>query len=153
MRRAAFVSLRDPPHEPALELSELLGLPIRYKPDCNRIAKACGFWPAKYLEVGPQWFRLSEGERMAVLLHEAGHALKWHSEIRALLIPIFWTRFAVRVVHRQELEADAFAVSKGYGVQLLRFLTRFRHCEPGEHYPSYFARARQIQCLQQGAAQ
>ena len=147
MRRAAFLMAESAPYEAMLEFSELLGLPVAYNPRCNRIAKARGFWPLKSIEVGDSWFELDYDERMAVLLHEAGHALKWDAEVRLLLIPIFWTKFAVRIVHRQELAADAFAVSNGYGVQLLRFLSRFRNVDPGEHHPNYFVRARNIHRL------
>ena len=149
----SFVALDNPPVGPMkqAEMSELFGLPIVYNPAAKGFAYARGFWPFKRIEVGPAWFALGDRERVAVLMHEAKHCLSLHLEKRVVLIPFFWTEFAAHYAERQELEADAFAVAQGYGVELLSFLTRFRHVN-GEFYPHFTERADHLKRLMKGDA-
>lgn len=151
MRRGiAFVSLPNPPvtlsRVPVPDFSEILGLPISYNQQFKGVAVARGVWPFKHIEVGVSWFGLSMGERIAVLMHEAGHCKLLHLEKRILWLPLFWTKFVERIAMDQELEADEFAFRHGYGVEFLQFLKRFRYVK-GDYYPNYPERSEHLKRL------
>jgi hypothetical protein len=121
----------------------VFGIPIFYNPQSKQLAEAKGIWPWKRIIVGPAWFSLNSGSRMAVLMHEAKHCLAFHLEKRLLMLPLFWTTWVLKVTHRQEMDADAFAVEQGYGVELLGVIQRFR-VEDGDFYPTYAERAKHL---------
>jgi hypothetical protein len=54
--------------------------------------------------------------------------------------------FSMRLCAEQEMEADAFAASNGYGKDLLDVLTRFGG-EPGTFYPSNEERVTRLTAL------
>ena len=114
---------------------KVLGIPVYFKPDTHEVAYSTGIWPFKRIVIGPRWLQLDTDERMGVLMHEAKHCLAFHLEIRLLLLPLFWTDWVLRIAHRQELDADAFAIEQGYGAGILRVIVRFR--EQDEYYPSF----------------
>lgn len=103
---------------------EIAGIPVRFDVELKGVAFARGFWPLKTVVVGPLWHELPYSERMAILAHEAGHCRGLHLEIRLLLLPFAWCRWAQAIARRHEFEADAFAVREGEGVGMLQFLQR-----------------------------
>jgi hypothetical protein len=111
------------------------GVRLVYDPKCSCIAQQKGFWPTSYIAVGPRWFELDEDEQNGVLYHELHHVQSRHNEIRWLMVFFFWVPSWQRKIHKQELSADAFAVSKGYGVALLRAIKRIR--PDGPFYPAF----------------
>lgn len=93
--------------------------------------------------VDPAFWSLPAGERMAVIAHEAGHKYYGHLWAR-LWRPWTMTGDALqRFYHAQELEADEFARSMGYGPQLAAFLTR-RPDAATLHHPATKERVRAL---------
>ena len=125
----------------------ICGVPVRHDPDSKLIADARGIWPLKWIAVGNGWFKLPFAEQRAVLLHEAGHALKLHLEVRLLFLPLFWTGWVQQLACRQELVADRFAVENGGGHDLLRFLTRCPGNARGPFHPSAHERQQHLSQL------
>src|SRR5262249_23055366 len=122
----------------------------------------------KKIMVGPAWYRLDHRTPRAVLLHEVEHCHGHHMEkrlamIAALLIPplvmLPWPMLATFAAmlaiyacwewegKRQEKEADAFAVSQGYGLEIARFLKANHAAMPPTFYPDYEARMANIERL------
>ena len=125
--------------------TEVMGVPIEVDAGSHLIADARGIWPSKKIVVGATYFALTEGEKRAVLHHEAAHCLKFHLEKRLLALPLLFLRpgIATSIAVNQELEADAFAAECGLGVELLSFLTRMVG-KDGQFYP---ARAERMAAL------
>ena len=69
---------------------------------------------------------LTPAERCAVVLHELGHLYHRHpgKRLMRLLNPLRWHSLAERA-KADELEADAFCASFGFGQALALFLERF----------------------------
>jgi hypothetical protein len=132
-----------------MEFAEVFGIPVVQDAKSKSIADSRGFWPFKKITVGNRWLLLSPREQWAVVLHEAKHCLAFHPESRWLLIPVFWTRWARELTHRQEYAADAFVVDHGYGVDLLRFLVRSgpHSAEKDPFHPSPAERAHRVSKL------
>ncbi len=110
----------------------IYGIPVLHEPR-EPLAVSRGIWPRKRIIVGDAFFRHSLREQAAILHHEVAHCLKFHLEIRYLLVPVFWSDLATRVAIRQELDADRFAADHGYGVDLLNVI---RRSVSGDFYPS-----------------
>jgi hypothetical protein len=125
----------------------ICGVPVRYDPDSKLVADARGIWPMKWIAVGRQWFTIPFREQEAVLLHEACHALRLHLEVRLLCLPFFWTGWVRQLAHRQELAADRFAVERGSGRDLLRFLARCPGNAGGPFHPSAAERQQHLSRL------
>jgi hypothetical protein len=128
------------------------GYTVLYDNEYRGLAQAHGIWPMKWVTVGASWFALDVRARVAVILHEAGHNRRWHKEKRlffvllyllpSLFMPEAWTMRKLRGVSvAHEREADEFAKSKGYGLDLLRGLARASAGECGEFHPSLDERA------------
>jgi hypothetical protein len=111
------------------------GYPVKHLPECNYVAVAMMFH-VKHIVVGNAWFLLSGGEQWAVLLHEVGHLEKNHFWKRLLWLPLCWTKRAERMAQLQELEADHYVITKGYGLELLRFFRRALHLPQGDFHPN-----------------
>ena len=120
------------------------GFEVRFDPHTKQVAEARGVWRGRHVAVGRAWVFLSPAERMAVLLHEAGHLKHHHLVVRVLWIPLFWTRWAARMAARQELQADTHCAKQGYGDDLLRFVVR---CTIGASvfYPGFNERVLNLQ--------
>ena len=129
------IPLRNPkPGRQMIGRSETFeDVPLRYDGNERGIARQAGFWPTPRIIVGPAFFALDEHEQTAVLYHELHHVRNHHLETRWLFLFFFWTRRIRLKIHKQELSADAFAVSKGYGVELLRVVKRAT--QNGPFYP------------------
>src|SRR6516162_6718645 len=102
----------------------IFGFRVRATKNRRVVARARGIWPWRWIDVGPHFFTLSLQMQEAVLLHEVGHLRAFHMEQRALLFPVAWTKWAIKVCHAQEFVADAFAVQRGYLIPLALFLQR-----------------------------
>jgi len=113
--------------------AEIDGVPVVLDPDSPDIAHAAGFWPLKRIVVNPAWFELDAEVQGAVLRHELHHCKAFHMEIRLLMLPICWTKFAQRVGQAQELAADAYAAKMGYRNELIRFIARHQTCAEPFH--------------------
>lgn len=93
--------------------------------------------------VDPAFWELPFPERMAIIAHEAGHKYYGHLWER------LWRPWLMRwdalqsFYHAQELQADAFAASMGYGPQLAAFLAR-RPDAPSLHHPDTKSRIRAL---------
>lgn len=93
--------------------------------------------------VEPAFWELPFPEQMAVIAHEAGHKyhghlwerLKWAWFMRSEHLQWFY--------HQQEMQADAFAKSMGYGPQLAAFLAR-RPDAASLHHPATRERVRAL---------
>lgn len=110
------------------------GVPVVFDFDSDAMARARGVWPFKRIVVGPLFLDLAPREQMAVLLHEAGHCIHLHMEQRLLWLPLFWTERVARMAQDQEIEADAFAATEGYGAELAHVICRYHH-DDGTYYP------------------
>jgi hypothetical protein len=130
----------------------ICGIPVVHDPKNRFIADARGFWPRKRIAVGPSWFRLPFAVQQAILLHEAGHCLGFHLEIRLLIGLFCATRWARCLAHRHEFEADRFAVERGAGAGLKILLTMAKIIP--EHYfePPRAERISAIERLMKGAS-
>jgi len=111
-------------------IGHIFGIEIVEDQQSEEIAEAKSFPWRKRIIVGPRWFFLPPREQHVVLCHEAEHCRRNHFLMRLLVLPLCWTRFGTAIAHRHEYEADAFVVEQGYGVDLLRFLGRYRHLRP-----------------------
>lgn len=123
----------EPGHKDIPPGSEFMGIPVVFDPDVE-VAFAVGIWPLKRIKVGARFLTFDRDMQVAILLHELGHCRMFHMEQRMLMIPLFWTKWAFRVAHNQEIAADAFAARGGYGVHMLRFLAFAR--DGAEYHPS-----------------
>src|SRR5208282_2409531 len=133
MRRGIpFMSLPNPPVDDKPMATEIFGIPIKFDPYSPHTAIARGLWWNRHIVVGPNWALMDDRTAHAVALHEAKHCLAFHMEQRVLgflllcrvaaAIILFFGLFGIVEAwfSRQELEADAFAVENGYGVELLQ---------------------------------
>jgi len=110
------------------------GYPVFYLEGLTIIAHAMTL-PYKHIIVGPSFFVLTGGEQWAVLLHEAGHLAKNHFWKRVLWVPLCWTKAAERMAQLQELEADRYVITKGYGPALLQFFRRVMFLPRSDFHP------------------
>lgn len=126
---------------------EIDGIPVRFDGRQPIIARARGFWPFKTITVNPAFLDLAPREQQAILLHEAHHCHALHLELRLLWSPFFWARSIQRWTEQQELDADAYAVKHGYGVDLLGVVCR--RPEPKQPFrPAHLDRVEHlIRCL------
>lgn len=102
------------------------GIQVRVDDELMTTAQAQGVF-RRYILVSPQFCDLPSGQQWALLLHEYGHLHFKHRVIRWLTLPVFWTKYAARMWHRQECEADKYAVSGGYGAELVAFLLHYNN--------------------------
>ncbi len=109
--------------------AEILNFPVRADERYAGVALACGLWPLKYILVGKAWFGLTPYEQQAALMHEAGHCTLWHKEIRLLLLPFAWTKWAQKIARSHEFEADAFAVRGDHAFGMLQLMHRGMRAE------------------------
>jgi Zn-dependent protease with chaperone function len=129
-----------PPHITTIGFK---GIPVRYDESFPNLAVARGFWPNKYIVVGPLFCRMTPRQQVAVLTHEEHHCRRLHLEQRLLVlalicVPALWlltTReiaallltagmviFAEWLSHRHEFNADKLAHEHGYGVEFIEIL-------------------------------
>jgi Zn-dependent protease with chaperone function len=126
-----------------------LGIPVHYEPgfknfsislDAKRwwwpwkmievpgICETRGFFGNKRIVVSEIFLRFPSREKMAILLHEAGHVKLRHPEQRLwgawkiILMPLAFARLCIS----QEYQADSFAAHCGYGSDLARALSRLQ---------------------------
>jgi hypothetical protein len=110
-----------------------LGIPVRFSPAARVICDSRGIWRWKEIVVGPDFFRFPPAEQQALLLHEAGHCLRFHVERR--ILAILTRPWAVAGLCRaQEYEADNFVRSAGRGLALASAFSRLRSA-PGPFHP------------------
>lgn len=142
-------------------VSTIEGFEVYYDEHSARVARAIGLWPRKRIVVGPDWSKLPEPERVAVLYHEAGHCRAFHLEKRIVALAlaavpamalVSWTIIAAVILslmawelaawlaRQGELEADRFAAARGHGQALARFLSRATNHGASEFYPSHAER-------------
>jgi Zn-dependent protease with chaperone function len=125
----------------------ICGVPVRFDPENRHVADARGLWPRKWIAVGTKWLTLPFAEQEAVLLHEAGHALKLHLEVRLLLLPFFWTAWMASIAKKQELAADAFAVKHDAGFGLYTYLQRNPGNPEAPFHPAPYDRMKHLSRL------
>lgn len=98
--------------------------PVRRDPKCRDVARSLGIWPFKSIVLGDAWFLLTAYEQQAVLMHEVGHCRLWHKELKLLMLPFAYCKWAQAASKRHEFEADAFAVRSGHGFGMLQLTHR-----------------------------
>lgn len=110
-----------------MDLNPCMGYPVRYDPKCKYVSVARGYWRWKRIDIGPAFLQLSDREKGACLLHEAGHCTLRHAEKRILnaWLILFGVKRLLAYWHAQELEADRYAAACGYGMDMVQFLSRF----------------------------
>lgn len=101
--------------------------------DSKYLAKSFSFGLIKRIFVSKRFFKLTDGQQTAVLLHEKAHCDGHHTEIRFffLLFAPFMLRW---VCKKQELAADRAVVRAGFAEHLLELLADDR--DGGEYHPS-----------------
>lgn len=122
------------------EGAEIRGVPVVYDEHSPELAHAAGVWPFKRIVVGPEWFALEAEEQAAILMHEVYHCRALHMEVRWLLFPFCWTRFAREIGKRQEFAADRYAAREGYQHELVMFLARHGRGPTSPFHPSTWDR-------------
>jgi beta-lactamase regulating signal transducer with metallopeptidase domain len=126
---------------------KIAGIPVRFDARCKQPAVARGFWPRKYIAVGPAWYLLDAETRVSVLFHEVHHCRALHLEARVLLLPLLLLapRLTARICRAQELACDRHAAAQGWGHELVALLER-EQPDPVEQlfYPSPNERARAV---------
>ena len=93
------------------------------------VARTKGFF-YPHIETGKHFKKLTDIEQRAVIAHEKGHIHHKHM-LRRLFMAlslrwIAWDGF-LDEVHKQELEADAYAVGQGHAAGLCLALMRSGH--------------------------
>lgn len=87
---------------------KILGIPVIYDADLPILSDSSGIWRWKKIFVGPYFYRLSERQQGAVLLHEAGHCKMLHVEkiiLHALLRPrLIWAVIAASIEASRRFE-------------------------------------------------
>jgi len=128
-------------------VDDAFGVPVRVDrfPKREFIAEARGVWPFKRIVVSPHFLMMHPTYQRAVLAHEAGHCKHFHFEKRILALPFLiltpaWIR---EFAHDQEIEADAFAATQGYGLELAAMLDQHVFGE-SDFYPSNATRSSRL---------
>lgn len=132
-------------------LPPILGIPVRYDPRMARLSDSRGLGPWKRITVGPAWLALTDREKGAILLHEAGHVKLRHLEKRiARLWLLLWrpSRLA-EYCRAQEHEADAYAALCGYGLELAMIFSRM-HGPDSPLHPGAAERIRRLTTMAGG---
>ncbi len=119
------------------------GIPLKHDPTVH-LAQAHGIGRRGWIGVSDAFFLLTGREQRAVLLHEEAHLRGHHLVKRLLFLPLFWTPWGMKLAVKQELEADAFAASCGFGAELLRVVRRY---PSGHYYPDKNARIAHLEAL------
>ncbi len=114
-----------------------LGIPVHYSERLRVICESRGIWRWKKIVVGPDFTQFPPREKMAFLLHEAGHCKLHHVEKRLLNLwwLLIWPRRLVRLCVEQEHQADLFVKNCGYGADLARAFSRLVEMEKTLHPP------------------
>ena len=88
------------------------------------------------IQLGDDFYRLSELEQRAVIAHEQGHIYHRHA-LRRLwwLVSFQWDGFFERC-EAQELEADRYAAARGHAAGLISFLFRQSLHVKSDGYPT-----------------
>lgn len=94
-----------------------LGVTVHYRQKEKMISDSRGLWPFKRICIGPEFFRFTERERQAILLHEVGHCKMFHLEKR-ILNAILRPHLIASYCQAQEYAADQFAAGCGYAEDL-----------------------------------
>lgn len=108
----------------------------------DRLAYSFSFFKFKRIWLGNRFFNLSKRQRDAVMAHELYHVDHHHTEIRFLIMILFFPILGY-ICRNQELAADRHAVDKGFGYEMLNVLT----IEAYEHswlYPDWEIRKERI---------
>ena len=95
---------------------------IHFDPEYGGYAYIKGLWLWRRIYVGHRFVSLPDREQMAVILHEVGHCRLWHIERRLPRLLVFGRIACAAYLQRQELEADAYVASRGYGADLAKVL-------------------------------
>jgi len=145
------------------QVTEICGIPVCYSEFHTGSAEARGFFWNRYILIGPHFMRDGHRVQRAVLLHEAKHCQAWHLEKRiacliAIAAPLAFLPLRIVAValavgalyfaaaafaRKNELDADAFVVAEGYGVDLLEWLKR-QMPRDSEFYPTFEKRCSRI---------
>lgn len=140
-------------------LPRCLGIPVLYDPALPILSDSRGIGAWKKITVGPSFLELTERQKGAVLLHEAGHCKLWHTEkliaytlrhphlLAALIAASIAAarRFkkdspAARVWFQQELERRAPGIAAYRQAQERQADTYAANCGYGADLAQVFAR-------------
>ena len=96
------------------------------------------------IQLGDDFYRLTELEQNAVLSHEEGHIRNRHALKRLWwLVSFQWKGFFERC-EAQEIEADRYAVEHGHAAGLISFLFRCQMHVKSAGYPTHKQRIEAI---------
>jgi hypothetical protein len=109
-------------------------VPVVFNPRVA-VAEARGFWPLKRIVIGTAFAFLDWHMQRAVLLHELWHCRRFHMEQRLAMLPFCWLRRVRDYAMQQELDADAFVASHGFGPEMINVI-RLYHFGGGDFHPS-----------------
>lgn len=89
---------------------EILGIRVVYDPRMVLISDSRGLWPCKKIVIGPAFLRLSDRQKGAVLLHEAGHCKLFHTErivLYTLLRPrLIWALISASIAASRKFASE-----------------------------------------------
>jgi beta-lactamase regulating signal transducer with metallopeptidase domain len=94
------------------------------------------------IRIGTPFWRLSNAERAAVILHELGHYKHKHlwQHLWFLFAWPFAPLYFAKRVKEHEFEADLHVVKHGFGTALVNVLSQHVNEPPGPLHPSAFER-------------
>jgi Zn-dependent protease with chaperone function len=89
----------------------------------QQAAYTTGLFPPKIFIAEELASKLTERQQQALIAHELGHVARGHVWINLLKVCVFW--FPSKETRRQqEFQADDFAFSRGYGLDLAEALAK-----------------------------
>jgi Zn-dependent protease with chaperone function len=89
------------------------------------------------IQIGDDFYLLTEQEQCAVLSHEQGHIYHRHAWKRlARLLTFRWNGFYA-MCEAQEREADRYAAERGHAAGLISFLLRSPLDAKSDGYPTH----------------
>ena len=96
------------------------------------------------IQLGDEFYRLTELEQCAIIAHEQGHIHHRHALKRTWwIVSLQWGGFFERC-EAQELEADRYAAERGHAAGLISFLFRSNLHVKSDGYPTHKQRIEAI---------
>ena len=110
---------------------KVMGIPVYYDERMTNISSFTGLSRWKRIKVGPLFWKLTNREQQAVLLHEAGHCQLDHLQKRILWawLALVYPKKLMEICHEQEYQADQFAAAAGYRLDLVSFFNKLQEGE------------------------
>lgn len=128
-----------------------LGIAVIHDTNLKMISESRGVLWWKKIVIGNSFFNFPEREKMAILLHEAGHCKLHHVEKRILSLWLaFWPTLLARYCQNQEYQADYFVAKCGYGDDLASAFLRMIAYPQGAFHPAVDSRIARLRACSRG---